>query len=182
MSVDLADLVDLGEFELRFGGAVQSSFLGHLPCAWFEWHWGEPASPELEAETGVPLASWSSYTAEADLVAHTPRGELELSWRSLRPYLAPAFDQTWTRGKARGAPKVVRADLRNGPVRAVEYCLATDRSYYARVNVETYMLPPEGPGEPPGEGRNAVLVVSDVPFVEGRPPHSITPTFRGWSY
>jgi hypothetical protein len=181
MPLDLYDLRDLGELPVRFDGPAQISGVTKRPCLWFEWDQGEPAAP---GAGGDLFASSRGHMSEAELVVHTPKGDIELSHRSLRPRLTPSFDQTWSPGRAAGAPAPVRQELRakRHPVRVVEYCLEAGRSYFARVEVETYMLPPGPDSDGPTEGHNAVLVVSDTTFVEGGPRAPLTPMFRQWSY
>jgi hypothetical protein len=165
-------------FEIRFASPKLDGYLSKKRCAYFEWAHGE----------GRDLSTYDrGFHSEGDVEVLATAGartfRFALSTRKLRPYLTPSFDRQAHAGEA-WVPVVVAEELAKAkaPVWVVEHCLALDARYQARVYVETYSLPPRGPGQPPGRGRNRVLQVSDRPFVDGRPQGEVTPAFRRWSY
>lgn len=165
-------------FQIRFEGPPLEGQLSKKPCAYYEWTHGEGRDPSSYAR---------GFQSDGQLVAAVRIGGLPFrvgfSWRKLRPYVAPSFERQARFGEP-WVPSVVRADLGGAtqPVWVLEHCLEIGADYYARVGVETYSLPPRGPGQRPGQGRNRVLLVSDRPFVDGRPQGGLTPGFRAWSY
>ena len=112
-----------------------------------------------------------------------PQGKLTLPPRDCT-YLGPTFERTWTKKDQAKAPDVVKEKLVEEPaITAVEHCLEPGKTYYARLHVDTYHLPPL-PGErEPSKCRNPLLWISDQPFGEdGKPKLPLTPAYQGWSY
>jgi hypothetical protein len=165
-------------FPIRFEGPPLEGYLSKKPCAYFEWTHGEGR------ELASPVRGWQS---DGQLVAVARIGGLPFrigfSWRKLRPYLAPSFEREARLGDP-WVPSNVREDLGKAtrPIWVVEHCLEIGADYWARVNVETYTLPSRVPGQPPVTVHSRVLLVSDRPFVDGRPVGQVTPGFRAWSY
>lgn len=165
-------------FPIRFEGPPLEGQLSKKPCAYFEWTHGE----------GRELASSvRGFQSDGQLVAVARIGGLPFrigfSWRKLRPYLAPSFAREAKIGES-WLPPSVREDVGKAtqPIWVVEHCLEIGADYWARVHVETYTLPPRAPGQPPVKVQSRVLLVSDQPFVDGRPTGQVTPGFRAWSY
>lgn len=179
----LAAHAETGVFRVRLVGKGEESLLAHARCAYFEWAYGDAddASYAIGYRSEAPLA----------VVAFVPAAEgkpavvqsFELSTRKLRPYVAPSFARALKPGD-KPIPEPVAELFAKGAKRAslTEHCLAIDHDYQAIVRIETYRLPPRGPGAKPGRGTNRVLVVSDRPFVDGKPAGEVTPAFRNWSY
>ena len=147
---------------------------------------------ELVAFTGPPEQpefSWIHLEhPEADLTfSHTKskvRGRL--GCRRTRTLLAPTWSQRVAPGDGNYPAdlNLEREAGENDSVLLVEYGLAPDTDYFARVATESYMLRPELPGEPPRKREKKVLQLSDAPIVANRDSRAspLTPLYRGWSY
>lgn len=165
------------EMEVTLEGSSLLSYPSKRPCVYFEWTYGT-------LEKGAFTSRWSGYSSEEHLIVVTPLGRIEVSPRSLRPYLAPSFEHTYGPKEKGRAPGAVAEALERegGPLTVREYRLERGRTYHAKVAVETYLLPPEPGGDRPGHGENAVLWISDLSLKDGKPQRPITPTFEHWSY
>ncbi len=175
----LRDLQSLDAFEVTLEGTSQQAFFSKKTCVYFEWSFGEGQSAD-----GNWVTSWRGYRSDAQLSVKTPKGMLDLSANDLRPYLGPSYEQTFTADNAANAPQVIRDRIKEGhpTLNAKEFCLEPGRSYYARVVVESFMLPPRPGSQQPGRGEHAVLSISDMPYKDGHPQRPISPAFKNHRY
>jgi hypothetical protein len=195
VSTDLDALTALGVFELRAVAGPVASPITQQGCAWFG-----VSSGVANVTGGTPAFSMrrDGPTSDEDAAFDTPLGRLDLSWRKLRPHLQPSFVASYrTATELPAAPDWMRprfaddvaeaagTDMRpegSAPgLTVAEYALIAGRSHWARVGVESYMLPPEPGSDEPREGRNLVLIIADAPFAES-PTSPLVPAFAGWSY
>jgi hypothetical protein len=165
-----------GPFEVRIGGTGADSFLKRTRCGYWEWTYGERHEGKLASYTVV-------YHSEAPLFLDVDGKTLEVSARKIRTYLTPSFERDYAVGDL-AAPEIVRARMKEEKkgLYAAEHCLEVGKTYHALVRDDEYLLPPDGPGSAPRTGHNRVLLISDRPFVDGKPVGEVTPGFRGWSY
>jgi hypothetical protein len=172
LGAELSDFAEDAPFEVTFAAEEKKSAVGEA-CLWWEMDVGDrgPVTPESNG-----WRTWSHiWTEGGPFVLSTPRGELAMDDQKLRFHIAPALEETWRRDTKRIPEEAKDHYFGDREVlSAVEYRLVAGQTYYARVDVETYHLPPHGPGEKPREGRNTVLMVSDKPFVDGKPQVPLT--------
>lgn len=173
----LEDLAGLTEFPITLSGETLETYLSKKPCLYFEWHFGVKIDGDWD---------WFStgYHHETDLVIETPKGPVEVSWRKCRLFLNPSWTKTVAPGNASEAPEVVREKLaeEKKPITIEEYALLPGKTYFARLDTESYHLPPRPPDMKPQRRTNTVIWISDQPFRDGKPVSLITPTFKSWSY
>ena len=177
VEVTLETLQAKGSFEVKLEGENLESFLAQKHCVYFEWGFGV-------LEKSHFTTRFSSYQSDSPVKIVSDGGSLELRPSQLRPHLSPSLEKTYTKRRAARAPEVIREKLGEyGSLTAREYCLEPGRTYHARVQSETYLLPPESGSHNPGHGSNRVLMISDLPFSEdGKAPHPVTPAFENWRY
>ncbi len=140
------------------------------------------------------VASWGGENDDASwrILYHTDgeftiRGggqALKASHPNIRTRLAPAFRKVIRKGDggALAAEGSALADVFAGGVERVvltEYGIEAGRDYHAAFTVESYHLPPAGPGGKPQRRENVVLTVSAAPLPNETP---LTPLYRHWSY
>jgi hypothetical protein len=173
----LYTLIELGTFEISFVGAGKTSFFSQQQCAWFSTVTGDK-------NNGHWKSSMDGYAMEEDLQALLDQGSLTLSWRSLRPYLRPSYSQTIDKETPDPPPWALNWFRTQGSKTATleEYCLQIGTTYWARVGVEEYALPPMGPSSEPSQGSNFILLISDQPFQDRNPTGSLVPPFHDWMY
>ncbi len=169
-AVELNHLESLGAFPVTLAGEIQEAFPDHRPCLYSEalygdYHDGAWASWTMIGHTGVPL------------VAHTPKGIVSLRSSQMRLHLAPSYWHVFHASDAASAPEVIRPELRpeTGPITVAAYDLVTGRTYYGKVDRIGYWLPPRPGTTKPERHYTQVLVLSDQPFVDGKPPGPLTP-------
>ena len=144
----------------------------------------------LRSEDG----SWSTrnetiYT-KSKVLFETPLGRMVLRTSDLRLHLEPSWDR-----RVRGAADVKDVDsadvqgwvlhLIEGTEQGldvVEYCLKSDETIAARVQTETFMLPPSGPEQAPQQGSNTVLQLWSGELRDGDPARALTPPYDDWTY
>lgn len=173
----LDELEKLGVFEVKLEGDCEQSYLTRKSVLYFEWLYGE------KDEKGWVSYS-TAYHSEKPFNVITPAGTLELQTNRLRPYLAPSFEKAYSGDSIKDAPPAVKAyyEEKRTTVSVEEYCLEPGRIYYAKVETETYYLPPMPDEEKPVRRHNKVLALSDLPFQDGKPRRQLTPLYRGWTY
>lgn len=177
VALTVDDLADAGELKIQLEGHEITSYPSNVRCLYFEWTYGLADGDRFQKR-------WSGYQSEESFTVVTSKGRLDLSARQVRLYVAADFTHTYDASDRAQAPDVVKQAMKEEkrPVTVQEHRLVAGRTYFAKVHVDSYMLPPE-PGEHrPRQGRNAVLWISDVPFVDGKPARAITPAYEGWSY
>ena len=162
-------------FELRVGGATHQSFWKKAACAYSEWSFGS-------RENGN-LASFSVGEKKGEALLLIDEGnDATVPVRELRLYLQPAFERTLAKGQS-DLPEELQQLVEQGEINYLaEYCLEPGRTYHAMFREERYPLPPAGPGGQPRESTNKVLVLSDRPFVDGKPQGEPIPSYRNWTY
>lgn len=175
-TVQLEDLCDRGEFQLRCAGAGQAEPFTGAPAVYLEWRRGE--------KNDAGWAAWSADRSEDDLELHTPWGVVTASPRRLRLYLEPVYARAFRPAEAAQAPEFLRAEIAaaEAPLHVEAFALLPDRDYFARTAIESYHLPPDPEDHRPRVRHNTVLMVSDQPFVNGQPPGRLTPAYAGWAY
>ncbi len=142
---------------------------------------------EVVVGTRAQDGSWAAhsvlYQSERTLQLTRDGQTAELSHRKLRAHIAPTLEVSFA-AVDDTTPPPVRDWLKEhpGPAVLAEYCLLQGQDYHVALDVETYMLPPSGPDGEPGQGRNEVLLLSDQPLVDGKPPGARTPAYDNWSY
>ncbi|MBI3183559.1 MAG: hypothetical protein HYZ28_15590 [Myxococcales bacterium] len=173
----LEQLEQLGSFEVTFEGEAMESFLSGRRCVFIDWLYGERSGSEW-------VSSTSGFTSDRPLSAVTPKGKIELRPNRLRLFLAPSFSKSFAAQEASSAPGPVREALAEGnsPLTVEEYCLEPSKRYHARVQFESYQLPPRPGSKSPEQRKNAVLAVSDQPFKDGKPQRPLIPGQRGITY
>ena len=168
-------LKDVDAFTVTIDGPTLESFPSKRPCRYFEWAIGEK-----RGDTWAVRVAASHSGAPVTVV--TPRGRIEVRYNSMRLYLPASASRRYTRAGAANAPEIVREHLvENDAITLEEYVLEAGRQYHARVDVETYFLPPE-PGGDPRRQQHFVLAISDLPFKNGKPQRPLTPAFVGITY
>ena len=174
----LESLQGLGQFQIKVTGKPLKSFPSRRDCVYFEWDYGEK-------DENDELTSYSvGYKSQDPVIIITTKGMIEVPINKIRLYIGPSFTKTYSREESSISPKPVRERLikEENPITLEEYTLRQGRNYYATIKIESYNLPPR-PGEgKPSEHYNAVLQLSDVPFLEGKPQRKLTPAFRGFTY
>lgn len=165
-AASLESLKSLGEFTVTIEGEPYSEFAAGYKE---DGRWAERIAT---SHSGKPVAIL------------TPRGRLEARFAMLRLYLAVATSQRYTRQETASAPELIRDELEKDgrPVVVEEIVMQAGRTYYAKVETVSYMLPPERAGAPPSRHTNLVLAISDLPFKNGRPQRPLTPAFEGITY
>ena len=135
--VTLESLVgDTVPFQVQLEGEPVQSFLSKKTCVYFEWTYGVREGVNWQTR-------WNGYHTQTPVVVLTPKGKLTLPTTRLRTYLGPTFERTWTKKDQAKAPDVVKEKLVEEPaITAVEHCLEPGKTYYARLHVDTYHLPP----------------------------------------
>lgn len=173
----LSSLRKLETFSVTLKGTTMGSFPSGASCIYFEWVYGEKKGDERVMFS----KGWQSGDG---VTVITGEGEIELGVNQLRLYLAPAYSRVYTPQEMDDAPEIVREMIasENKPITVEEYRLDSNVIYYARVDSESYWLPPEGNDKPPSRHVNRVLAISDLPFVDGEPQRPMTPAYQGWSY
>jgi len=173
----LSSLRKLGSFTVTLKGTTMESFPSGASCIYFEWVHGE----KKDEEWVMFSKGWQSGDG---ITVKTGEGEIELGVNQLRLYLAPAYSHIYTPQQMDDAPEVVREmiESENKPITVEEYRLDSYATYYARVDSESYWLPPEDDDKPPSRHLNYVLAISDLPFVDNEPQRPLTPAYQGWSY
>jgi hypothetical protein len=210
---DIVDIRDTEEFftRLRAEGAGREFALRILPPVLApDDHVREFVSPVSDAryayyeivaclgELSQPCASFMSlHHTEADIrVLHEARGlRAAVSYRRMRAFLKPAFEARVKPGDPLYATVFggeesgdgVPAEAADRSVLLMEYGLVPGREYFARVEVESYFLPPAGPGAEPRRRETLVLHLSDLPAEPsadgaGFDRERLTPLYRAWSY
>jgi len=172
----LSSLRKLGSFTVTLKGATIESFPSGAPCIYFEWVYGE----KKDDEWVMFSKGWQSGDG---VTVISGEGEIELGVNQLRLYLAPAYSRVYAPQQINDAPEIVREMIasENKPITVEEYRLVENQTYFARVDSESYWLPPED-DKPPSRRMNHVLAISDLPFGEGERQRMLTPAYRGWSY
>lgn len=166
----LSSLRDLGEFPVTLSGQSFESFPSKRLCLYGEWTLGTKVGE-----------TWSERqaTRSSDQLLHvtTPKGAIDLRHGQVRLYVAGGGVRTYKREDAT-APEFVREFLDTHPVLMLEEVVLTaGTKYYARVNAESYWLPPTSPGGEPHRQQNLVLSISDLPFKDGKPQRPLAPSF-----
>jgi len=162
------------DLTVTIGGPAMLSFPSEHACVYWEWAAGEMR----DGRWAVRIAGGHSGSV---LVVNTSTGTLELPHGRVRLYLGAAAAHRYTRTSSPAAPGPLRPLLAEmDPLVVEEYVLESGRTYHARVEIETSMLPPVGPA-PPERRRTAVLAISDLPFVNGQPQRPLTPSFVGFA-
>ncbi len=143
--------------------------------------WAEVVLGSKDAE-GKWVSFQHLHNTEGTLDLASDSQSAELFWRKMRPHIAPTHERVFE--SAEGAPPPVVAWLKDHPAPAymTEYALIAGKTYYGQVEIETFSLPPKGPGERPGTGRNTIFIFSDQPWVDDKPVGELTPMFAGWTY
>ena len=168
----LPALIDLGDFTVRVDGNARTSPWSNRRCVYFEWSYKDGPT------------RWRGFQSEEPFTVKTPKGSLQLARAQVRTHLGSSYTRTFTRKDAAKAPEPVAQRIKEDgrPLTVEEFCLSPGVDYHARVRVETYSLPPTDEGGAPGHGTNAVLVITDKAFKDGRPQRDVTPGFEGWTY
>lgn len=132
------------------------------------------------------------YSTEKPLIMCYQDSQIEVGYRSLRPYIKPCFEKEFH--KSNITAEVSEYDesihkwlvsLFDDDVETIvlrEYGLVVGRKYYIKIGTEQYYLPPSPPDIRPKTRTNTVLIVSDEPICEGKPAGELTPVFQGWGY
>lgn len=174
---DIAALAEIGDFQVTLEGEIQESFFTHKPCVYFEWTYGVK---ELDSWT----MTWQGYRSHNLVTALTAYGPFTLRVYQIRLYIAPSYSRVYSAKDAEKAPEAVRKKIlqENRPLTVEEYRLEANKPYHAQIEVDSYAIPPM-----PGEstlpvGRNAILAISDLPFVRGRPQRPMTPSCLNLTY
>ena len=162
-------------FQVQVDGD-QTSFLGRMRCAYFEWIYGRRHAGKL--------ASYSvAYHSDTPLLLLSDGQRTAMPARRVRIYAGPSWEREYAPGD-RSVPEVVQTELdkHRAAVFVAEYRLEAGKSYHALVREDRYHLPPEGPGKPPCPAQRQVLCISDRPFEGTAPQVEATPAFRSFSY
>lgn len=160
------------EFIVTVDGPVLTSFPSGRPCVYWEWAAGE-------LRDGAWAVRIAGAHSGSTLLIKTPQGTVQLSHGSVRLYVGPAAAHRYSQSRTAPVPEPLRELLREmDPLTVEEYVLEPGRAYFARVEIETSMLPPRG-DEPPKRRRTLVLGISDLPFVNGKPQRPLAPSFAG---
>jgi hypothetical protein len=164
----------LGGFTVTLNGPSLATLLAQTECVYWEWAAGERRGDEWATRVG------SGHSGNL-LTIVTPAGTLDLPHGSLRLYLPPSITRQFTRSARNAAPMELRHLLDDmDPLSVSEYLLQSGVTYYARVEVESGMLPPRD-GNAPERRRTLVLAISDRPFVDGKAQRPLTPSFIGFA-
>ncbi len=183
-SVELSEFVDAGMFTITpLAGAIASPVSGEA-TAWFDVAIGTANDVNGQLEWSMRQRGPS---AEHDVVFDTAHGRLTVSFRKLRPHLAPSWSKTFAAlNDVPAAPAWLRPRLADafgeGPVTVAEYSLRAGRSYFARVRTDSYALPPRREGAEPSRGSNMVLLVAEAAWEGAAPATKLVPAFLSWSY
>ena len=171
----LEALRDLGDFTVTLSGPALKSFPSAQNCVYWEWAAGEMKNGEWALRVGGTHSG-------TRLIIDTPRGRLDLAHGNMRLYLSAAASHRFTRTTAaRSTPTPLPELLKEvDPLNVEEYILQSGRTYYARIETETTLLPPQG-NAPPERRSTLVLAISDKPFKEGKAQSPLTPSFVGLS-
>ena len=194
--IQISDIEKWGEFVLVFTGEPIETYWGKQSCVWFSANYGsyreKPSdyASEEEHQRWLEDGGWAEvvllYNTEKDVqVVVDHNGETQqmlVSWRRLRPHISPSFLREYE-GVPESLPFLEAWFSRHSePVTMAEFCLHPDRRYHARVETETYHLPPSGPDAEPEVGVNHVLVISDEPFLGSSLSKAAIPLFLNWMY
>lgn len=154
----------------------QTSFLGKLRCAYFEWIYGL-------AEAGKFVSYSVAYHSDAPLRLLADGKRTTLPANRVRVYVDAAIEKEYQAGDP-SAPDVVREKIarENGrPVCVAEYRLESGKKYHAVVHEDRFTMSPAGTGKP-RQGTRSVLRISNQPFKDGAPQVEATPVYRNWTY
>src|SRR5262249_9028097 len=130
------------------------------------------------------VVTGSSFSEGDALTLQTPYGTLDVPTYKLRLYAAPVYAQRYGKGEQAAAPEFLHHLMasEDGPFTVETYRLVTGRTDYAQGELEHSSRPPPRPGAEPMERTNPVLAISDLPFIDGRPPHPLTPKGQQHTY
>lgn len=174
--LNLESLKPLGEFAVTLSGQSIPSFPSEQPCLYGEWAVGTKRGDEW-------VERFATQHSGTPLRVVTPQGPIELRHGHVRLYVAPSAARQYNKANATTAPEIVRELLAEHAALTLEEVVLTGgTTYYARVDAESYLLPPTGPDEPPVRRQNLVLSISDRPFKNGKPQRPLAPSFIGIVY
>ena len=154
----------------------QTSFLGKVRCAYFEWIYGL-------MEAGRLVSYSVAYHSDSPLRLLADGKRTTLPAGRVRVYADAAIEKEYQAGDD-SAPVVVQEKFarENGkPVFVAEYRLEAGKKYHAVVHDDVFTMPPAGAGKP-RPGKRTVLRLSNKPFKDGEPQVEATPVYRNWSY
>lgn len=172
----LPSLQPLGEFAVTLSGESFASFPSERPCLYGEWAIGTKLGDEWAER-------FATHHSGTPLHVVTPQGTIDLRHGQVRLYVAPSAARQFTKANAATAPEIVRElVVDHAALTLEEVVLTAGTTYYARVDAESYLLPPAGPGDPPVRRQNLVLSISDRPFKNGKPQRLLAPSFIGIVY
>ncbi len=174
---DIGSLSECGSFQVSFEGEILEAYLTRKPAVYYEWTYG------IKDPGGWSMA-WQGFRSHTPVTVATPYGKLTLRIYQLRLYIAPVYSRVFSAKDAEKAPEPVKKKIlqENRPLTVEEYRIDPRKNYYACVEMDQYTLPPL-PGEnPPATTRNAILAVSDLPFIENRPQRPMTPSCLNLTY
>jgi hypothetical protein len=154
----------------------QTSFLGKVRCAYFEWSYGLK-------EAGKLVSYSVAYHSDSSLRLLAEGTRTTLPAGRVRVYADAAIEKEYQAGDE-SAPQVVQEKIAREKCKSVfvaEYRLEAGKYYHAVVHEDVFPLPPDGASKP-RQGKRTVLRLSDKPFKDGAPQVEATPAYRHWSY
>jgi hypothetical protein len=171
----LPSLQPLGEFAVTLSGESFASFPSERPCLYGEWAIGTKVGDEWAER-------FATHHSGTPLHVVTPQGTIDCG-TAVRLHVAPSAARQFTKANAATAPEIVRElVVDHAALTLEEVVLTAGTTYYARVDAESYFLPPTSPGGAPVRRQNLVLEISDRPFKDGKPQRLLAPSFIGIVY
>jgi hypothetical protein len=177
LQFDFSSLPEYGSFQVSLEGEIQEAFFTHKPAVYQEWTYGVK-------EPGGWSMTWQGFRSRNPVTVITPFGKLTLRVYQLRLYIAPVYSRVFSVMDAGKAPEVVKKKIlqENRPLTVEEYRLDPRKIYFACAEIEQYSPPPL-PGENQNAtGRNIILAISDLPFIQNRPQRPVTPSCLNLTY
>ena len=172
----LESLTALGEFDVRVSGQTFASFPSEQPCVYGEWAIGTKHGDEW-------VERLATQHSGAPLHITTPQGVITLRHGQVRLHVAPSAVRHYSPATAAEAPAIVREFLAEHAALTVEEVVLTaGTTYYARVDAEGHLLPPQSLDNQPIRRQTLVLTISDHPFKDGTPQQPLAPSFVGIVY
>ncbi len=168
--LEIEALAETGPFQVTLEGEAQDSPFTHKSCIYYEWTFG------VKEPVGWTI-TWQGHRSRCPIKVTTPYGAFELRVYQVRLYIAPAYSRIYSINEAEKAPEAMRKRilLENKALTAEEYRLEAGHTYHARVEMDNYSLPYLASEDTPSLGRTAILAISDLPFIRGKPQRPMTP-------
>ena len=179
--VTLAELSAYSSIPVTIEGTPRTAYLTDDSCHYSEWAYGV-----MKPDASVNLTT--AYQTSDSIIVVTPYGIIPLDVFSLKLYLGAFFSRTFNEENASIAPLPIQrlVEEKGSTIAVREYLLQPERTYFARVRIDTVNLAATRPVISTDEvieyEKNPqlikhVLEISDKPFTSQKPPREATPAY-----